>query len=347
MDGLRLRRAGSLPDGLLDAEPEELEGILGGPTLFDLPGPGGSGGPVFVSALLHGNETSGWLAAREFLRAVGGGLPAPLALLVGNPEAARLNARFVPGEPDRNRIWSAKSGTALGRDLWAMCQELGERGVAVALDIHNNNAPNPCHAIHMVRECDVDARDWAMGFAGLAVRTTLSQFTCMEAFAGLCPSVTLECGEPGEREGIELAVDCLTKALFAGRPPRREGGQEYELVARILPRDGVTIGFGGEDADLSLPADAPEKRNFRLTEKGAEIGKVKEGVADPLVCVSPEGRGLGEFLAVEGGRLVAAADLVLAMLVARRDTVEDDCLCYVLEPALDLAPAQLSANLLR
>ncbi len=347
MDGLRLRRAGSLPDGLLDAEPEELEGILGGPTLFDLPGPEGSGGPVFVSALLHGNETSGWLAMREFLRAVGGDLPAPLALLVGNPKAATLNARFVPGEPDHNRIWSDRSESALGRDLWAMCQELGERGVSVSLDIHNNTAPNPCHAIHMVRECDVDARDWALGFAGLAVRTTLCQFTCMEAFAGLCPTVTLECGEPGEREGIDLAVDCVTKAMYSGMPPRREGGREFELVARILPRDGVTVGFGDEGADLRLSADAPERWNFRLMERGTEVGTVREGLEDPLVCVSPAGRRLGEFLAVEGGRLVAAADLVLAMLVARRETVEDDCLCYVLEPALDLASAQASANLLR
>ncbi|MFN5977756.1 MAG: peptidase M14, partial [Pseudanabaena sp.] len=52
-----------LPDGLLDLESDQLYKILERPTLIHLEGDRQP--PLFVSVLLHGNETTSWLAIRE------------------------------------------------------------------------------------------------------------------------------------------------------------------------------------------------------------------------------------------------------------------------------------------
>ena len=55
-----------LPEGLLDQDSRGLEAYLGGPTLIHLPGKRQPA--LFISVLLHGNETSGWDALRALLR---------------------------------------------------------------------------------------------------------------------------------------------------------------------------------------------------------------------------------------------------------------------------------------
>jgi hypothetical protein len=56
----------SLPEGLLACEATDLHRVLDGPTLIHLPGRRPE--PLFVSVLLHGNEVTGWQAARELLQ---------------------------------------------------------------------------------------------------------------------------------------------------------------------------------------------------------------------------------------------------------------------------------------
>ena len=58
-----LQQFEQLPEGLLDLEARQLEGLLGGPSLFRLDGR--QGDSLFVSVLMHGNETTGWEAVRR------------------------------------------------------------------------------------------------------------------------------------------------------------------------------------------------------------------------------------------------------------------------------------------
>ena len=346
---MSLQRLSIVPDGLLDAEPDALEGLLGGPTLLELQGRE-EGAPTFVATMLHGNEYSGWLAMREVLRRCDCRPATSLSLLIGNPRASALGVRFVDGDFDYNRIWRQDTASPIGKEYMALRDEMAVRKVRAAIDIHNNNAPNPCHAIYMTRQCDVDALDWALGFSGIVVKSTLCQFTCMEAFAGLCPSVTLECGEPGQQQGIDLAVGYVEQAL-AGEVPVSRGKQcVYDLAARVMLNPGVSVGFGVNGADLTLPADAPRMWNFNTVGKGTRIGTLRADVDDPLELISPLDRKLGDYFLVEDGQLLVADDIVLAMLVARRDIVEQDCLCYVLEPSepsADRAFTQRSPKSLR
>ena len=54
------------PPGLFDRSASALEEFLGGPALIKIEGADPS--VLFVSVLLHGNETSGWQAVCEVLR---------------------------------------------------------------------------------------------------------------------------------------------------------------------------------------------------------------------------------------------------------------------------------------
>ena len=91
---------GTLPASIAQLPAPALADALGGPTLFDLRKPSVS--PLFVSVLLHGNETSGWDAVRRLVDEIA---TASLLLFVGNVEAARGDVRSIPDGPDFNRVW--------------------------------------------------------------------------------------------------------------------------------------------------------------------------------------------------------------------------------------------------
>ena len=91
-----LQQLESLPDGLLDAGARDLDGLLGAPTLIHLPG--ARQPALFVSVLMHGNETVGWDAIRGLLleRLARFGeprLPRALSLFIGNVSAAASGVR--------------------------------------------------------------------------------------------------------------------------------------------------------------------------------------------------------------------------------------------------------------
>ncbi len=84
-----------LPAGLLGLEAEQLAGYLTGPTLIHLSGR--QSAPLFVSVLMHGNETVGWDAMKRLLGRYAGGkqLPRALSLFIGNIQAAARGLRSV------------------------------------------------------------------------------------------------------------------------------------------------------------------------------------------------------------------------------------------------------------
>ena len=62
---LPLRTLTGIPEGLLRCEARQLHEFLGGPTLIHIEG--ALEPVIFVSVLLHGNETSGWDGVRRYL----------------------------------------------------------------------------------------------------------------------------------------------------------------------------------------------------------------------------------------------------------------------------------------
>src|SRR5512141_275326 len=97
---VRLDYVHGFPEVLLDVPSRDLWRHLRGPTLFYVPGKHAL--PLFVSVLLHGNESTGWAAVQSVVRHYQAKLPRKLLLFVGNVEAAKHNVRTLPHQYDYN-----------------------------------------------------------------------------------------------------------------------------------------------------------------------------------------------------------------------------------------------------
>ncbi|MGW8271177.1 MAG: hypothetical protein ACWGNS_12040, partial [Burkholderiales bacterium] len=90
--GMALAVLDRLPEAVLSADARALSAVLPGPTLVHLPGRRPE--PLFVSVLLHGNETSGLRAIQKVLADYAGReLPRALSILFGNVVAAQAGMR--------------------------------------------------------------------------------------------------------------------------------------------------------------------------------------------------------------------------------------------------------------
>lgn len=135
-----LRQLDHLPPGLLECSADQLESVLGGPTLIHLKGRRASA--LFVSLLLHGNETTGWDAVTRLLRSydIGGGvrsLPRSVSLFIGNVAAAAQGVRRLDGQPDYNRVWPGSEEPASTEQM--LMQQvfdiMRERGLFASVDL--------------------------------------------------------------------------------------------------------------------------------------------------------------------------------------------------------------------
>ncbi len=179
---------------------------LDGPTLIHLPGQREPA--LFVSVLMHGNETVGWEAMRLLLRRYqdqGRELPRALSLFIGNVAAAAVGMRHLPDQADYNRIWP---GTELPPTpehaiMAEVVQRMQQRGLFASIDLHNNTGANPHYAC--VNVIDNRFLHLATLFSRTVVYFIRPRGVQSQAMARLCPAVTLECGKVHDQLGVTHA----------------------------------------------------------------------------------------------------------------------------------------------
>ncbi len=327
-----------LPPGLLSARAGQLESILGGPALIHL-----SGRPQrarVVCVLLHGNEPTGWEAVRSLLAKydVGGGetpLPRSLSLFIGNVQAAARGVRRLDGQPDYNRVWPGCDGEA-GPEHDMMRQVVDRmRGLDVfaSVDVHNNTGLNPHYACINV----IDNR--FLHLAAMFSRTVVYfRRPCgvqSMAMAEVCPSVTLECGKPGQPHGVEHAAEYLDACLhLSDHPQHPVPSQDVDLfhtVAIVKAPDDLRIGFEGGGLDLKLPEDL-DRLNFRELPRSTALGRIADGCGLGLLVQDEKGRDVsGRYLQKMDGELCLQLPVMPSMLTRDLEVVRQDCFCYLME----------------
>ncbi len=327
-----------LPDGFLTAEPAALHRLLPGPTLLHLAGRGEP--PLFVSVLLHGDEDTGLRAAQRLLRRYrpGGGaheLPRSLSLFVGNVAAAAAGVRRLPGQPDYNRVWpgSGTGGTPEHALMRRVFEEMRARGVFASVDVHNNTGLNPHYAC--VNRRDPRFLNLASLFGRTVVYFTSPRGVQAAAFASLAPAVTLECGQPGLARGVDHALDyletCLHLPAVPGAPPDPGSIDLFHTVAIVKITEGVSFGFGAEEADLRLVEDL-DHLNFRELPPGTRLGWVRPGRRAPIAAYDDRGRDVaGRYFTEVDGELRTAAALMPSMFTRDPRAIRQDCLGYLME----------------
>lgn len=344
---LRLRYFDTLPAGFLDTPVTELHSLLGGPSLIHLPGPGA---PLFVSTLLHGNETTGIDALQNLLREYADKpLPRALLIFIGNTAAAAQGRRLLTGQPDFNRIWPDAQGQpapGIDTDAAALAQAVMRTVLAdkpcVALDLHNTSGRNPPHAcINVMRG---DCIELAGHFAQRVLYFTRPKGVLSMALAPYCTAVTVESGAVDRPQHSELTQHYLKYVLEHGAPDTEGGGTQappqtdvalYRSVARVEVADGQPFGMGADGPGLRF-VDGIDGYNWREIPAGTLLASLKNTPAASLVGVlqarSPEGEDrVDEYLCLQAGRITTRRPLTPAMLSTDIDIIQQDCLCYFLE----------------
>lgn len=287
--------------------------------------------PLFLSVLIHGNETVGWEALKRLQAWLADHpLPRSLLIFIGNVRAAERQTRMVPGRPDYNRIWRA--GETPEHDLAAQVTEIvrGARPFA-AIDLHNNTGANPHYAlVHHDRAEDLQLTSL---FSPNAMLTRNPPGTCSEAMSAFCPAITAECGHSGiaanEEAAFNLVRDVLHLDHWRGAPDRPL--DVYTVRGRILIDPEARMVFEhGAEGDVEFPASL-EKWNFFDRPAGSTFARILNG-GNPVRVTTETGQDVtAQCFAREGDRLILKRDFTPAMLTTNEAAIRDDCLGYLME----------------
>jgi hypothetical protein len=319
----------AIPDGLLTLEPNELHQQLPEPTLIHLPGRRQPA--LFVSVLLHGNESTGWLAMRSLLESYRDRpLPRALSLLIGNVAAARYGQRHLPDQPDYNRIWFPGETPEQKMTMQVVDQMRG-RGVFASIDIHNNTGRNPHYAC--VTEIDHAALHLATLFSRIVVYFTRPTGVQAMAFSRLCPSIVLECGQPDQPHGTSHTLEFLQACLHLDHLPQRPvAPQDLDLfhtmaVVKIPPE--VSFSFDDPTADIYFPADL-DRFNFQELPVHTPLGQIRNGWRLDVRNEAGEEVSQRYFYTCDQ-QICTAVPVMPSMLTLNPTIIRQDCLCYLME----------------
>ena len=334
---MMLRQLDQIPSGLLDLSAHELHNVLGGPTLIHLNGRREPA--LFVSVLMHGNETTGWEALRLWLKSYrpGGGdneLPRALSIFIGNVAAAGAGIRCLPEQPDYNRVWPGceTTGTPEHELMQEVVDVMGRRGVFASVDVHNNTGLNPHYAC--VNVIDNRFLHLATLFSRTVVYFIRPCGVQSLAMARLCPAVTLECGKAGQEHGTDHAAAyleaCIHLAEHPAHPVPRQDIDLFHTVATVKVPAAVGFGFGDEPGDIRFLDDL-EYFNFRELPGGTVFAEVDDNRV-PLDVYDEQGCDVVDrFFEAEDGALKTRSAVMPSMLTSDKTVIRQDCLCYLME----------------
>lgn len=320
-----------LPPGFLEAAPEQLEAVLGGPSLIHLPGVRQP--PLFVSVLLHGNETSGVAAIQRLLEPYRNRiLPRSLSIFVGNVAAARFGARRLDGQPDYNRVWPGGEAqdSPEARMMAHVVEQMRRRGVFASIDVHNNTGRNPHYAC--INRLDGRYVYLASLFGRTMVYFTRPPGVQSLAFAEFAPAVTLECGQPTSEYGAAHAREFIEAVLHLQHIPEHpsEDVAVYHTVGIVRVPGECSFGFGrGDGVQIELLEDL-EELNFRELPVGTTLARVSDGAR--LVVEDNAGQEAAErFLQLQDGEIRTRRHVMPAMFTHDERVIRQDCLGYLME----------------
>lgn len=328
----------ALPDGFLELPANRLHEILPGPSLIHLAGEAPA--PLFVSILLHGNETTGFLALQRLLKTCqGASLPRALSIFVGNVAAAAQGLRALPAGADFNRIWPDADGqpavdapAAEANLCIEVMRDMRRRRPFASLDLHNTSGRNPHHAC-ITRLDDTDL-SLARRFSRHVLYFDRPRGVQNMAFNQICPAMTAECGQAGTTDGIALTTEFLEYCLQTQDVTATTNTGDYELYrskATVTVADDTSFVFGEGQAQLQF-LDGLDGYNWREIPAGTELATQTQGSLPGLQVTGARGEDLtGAYLEIRGRKLVTRCPLVPAMLSLEENIVRQDCLCYFLE----------------
>jgi hypothetical protein len=326
----------TLPDGFLTIDPRDLMTLMPNPTIIDLKSTHDKP-PLFVSILLHGNETTGFYALQHLLSDYLSGdktLPRDLIILVGNVYAAKLFQRRLVGQVDYNRIWA---GGSRPEHLIAnqVLNYLRARKPFAGIDIHNNTGSNPFYSC--VNTLGFDSLHLAKLFSNLVVYFTRPHQTLSVALNQFTTAITIESGRSGKVAGIERVYQFVEEVLNL---PQLETSRltnndvaMFHSIARIYVPNEATITFD------KLPQSSYgftfieniESMNFLELSENTCIGW-RHQVDLKLQVINEQGEDVSDdMFHYDNGEIRVKRPIVPAMFCTSETIIRQDCFGYIMQ----------------
>jgi len=331
-----------LPAGILDCEANELHLHLQGPSLIHLKGRREA--PLFISVLLHGNEPVGWQAVQQLLRRYQDQeMPRSLSLFIGNISAAKDGLRRLDGQPDYNRIWCApEQGEKTAEHSMAEQIVRTMRGLKpfASIDIHNNTGINPHYGC--VNRVENKFFWLATYFSRTVVYFIRPKGVQSAAFSEFCPAVTVECGQPGQRYGVEHAAEFLEALInLAELPDKPVPAHDIDIfhtVAIVKVPKQVSFGFSSVQPEITSDYQIQfthnlDHMNFRELSPGTILADVKDDHdVVRLEAIDDDGQDRWhDFFEIRDTQLRTRQPVMPSMLTLDERVIRQDCLCYLME----------------
>lgn len=320
-----------IPPNFFQISPLGVEKEFKGPSVFHLRGK--EERPYVISTLLHGNETTGFFALQKFLEKYWDSetrLPRSLVIVLGNPKAASKSKRHMDDQPDFNRIWG-KGNTEwheLAKDL---LQKIEELNPLACVDIHNTSGNNPKYGC--VSKTDPLTLKLAGLFHSPLIYVTEPSEVFMMATSKYCPSVTLECGKPGDLEALNSVVEYLNDLIETTPDHLPEYNSEiYKTVARMKIPEGSWIDFiGKHDQEVNFSfIPQIEKMNFNTVPKGQVLAKVNS--TNLIKVLDNEDNDIAdEYFETFEDQMIFKREAFPSMLSTSIEVVKSDVLGYLME----------------
>jgi hypothetical protein len=317
---------------MLQCNAAELHDHLGGPTLIHLKGKAEPA--LFVSVLLHGNETSGWDGVRRYLTETPA-LPRDLTLFIGNTEAAKAGMRALPTQPDFNRIWRNAEGQ--GAALASAVQSaIADQTFLASIDLHNNTGHNPYYSV--VTDLEPHNLGLAYLFSDKAVFVEEPDTVLTRVFTGRCPAVALEVGPVGDPRCADRVYDYVARCMSLDVVPE-SAPEQFNLFrtrVRVHIRDEVSFRFEG-DEEVEVPAPlvltgGVEAVNFHELRRGTVFGASRLAVDRVSRVLDVNHQDVTDrYFEHDGEAILLKEDVVPAMYTTDPYVVRQDCLCYFME----------------
>ncbi len=329
-----LQQLDHIPDGLLETSATDLHQVLARPTLLHLKGKRPD--TLFLSVMLHGNETTGLIAVQQLLKKYQSQpLPRNLSIFFGNVEAARYQQRRLDGQADFNRIWPGTEYLSCPETRMAqkIVDVMAGHKLFASVDIHNNTGLNPHYGC--INRLEPAYQQLATLFARFVVYFTRPLGVQSMAFAQLCPAVTLECGRPDQTYGVSHALDfidsCLNLSELPTEPVHPQDIDLFHTVAQVKIRPDVQFSFRQTDAALQLDPDL-EKMNFFEVPAGTALGWVNHHSDLPLEARDEHGDDVSSrYFELHGKELKFKRPTMPSMMTLNERVIRQDCLCYLME----------------
>ena len=331
---MQIKQIDSYPDALLSCDAQDLHQLFAEPTLLHLRGKNPH--PLFISVMLHGNETTGFVAIQRLLKKyTQQDLPRALSIFFGNTDAAKQGLRRLDNQPDFNRIWPGTECAECPETKMAsqIVEIMRQKNVFASIDVHNNTGLNPHYAC--VNKLDNRYLQLANLFGRLVVYFLRPLGVQSAAFAELCPAVTLECGRPGQQHGVDHAFeylnDCLHLSELADHPVHAQDIDIFHTTAQIKIKEDCHFSFSNQQADLLFDQQL-ERLNFTEISAGTFFGLVQNNHAIPLSATDEHGKDVTEqFFKIDNKQLQIRRKTMPSMLTLDEHVIRQDCLCYLME----------------